>query len=406
MNALILTTQYPNQQEPTRGMYHLQIMRELQTFCDIRVVAPVQYPYPFPPYRIYKDVPDYEVWEGVQTWHPRYAHLPIVGRSATGLLYAKSVWPTVRRLHQTSPFDVIAAYFAYPDGYAAVEMGCKLGVPVVIGVLGSDVNRMLFEGVRKHIVRKTLKEADHVLSVSSALAQRVASVGIDADKIQVITNGVDAGQFCWRDSTQVRQQLGLPLNRRILLFAGWLVELKGLIELVHAIRELVEGAKQGMNGHEDILLTLVGTGPLEPELRELIQKYGLEDHVWLMGARPHEEVALWMNACDLFCLPSWMEGCPNVVVEARASGKPVVASNVGGIPDLIPDARYGLLVPPRDTQALAKALQLALEREWHHETILALAHQHTWRDVARETYQRLQSVAQSHPQRQQKNNTG
>ena len=161
-----------------------------------------------------------------------------------------------------------------------------------------------------------------------------------------------------------------------------------------------------MNGHEDILLTLVGTGPLEPELRELIQKYGLEDHVWLMGARPHEEVALWMNACDLFCLPSWMEGCPNVVVEARASGKPVVASNVGGIPDLIPDARYGLLVPPRDTQALAKALQLALEREWHHETILALAHQHTWRDVARETYQRLQSVAQSHPQRQQKNNTG
>ncbi len=392
MKILVLTTQFPNCQEPTRGMFHLQIMRELQSLSDIRVVAPVQWPYPLNPYRIYKDVPEHEIRDGIETWHPRYMHVPRVGRAATGWLYGKSVWPTVRRLHKGSKFDVIIAYFVYPDGYAAVDIGRKLRIPVVVGALGTDINRLLFEGARKHLVKRTLRRADLLISVSSDLARKMESAGISSGSVRVITNGVDTNHFHWRHPVTVRQQLKLPEKRKIILYAGWLTESKGVLELLEAVRIIVQNALTGQNGHKDLLLALIGTGSLEQTIRDQIVKHNLRNHVLLAGSRPHEEVALWMNACDVFCLPSVMEGCPNVVLEARASGKPVVASNVGGIPDLIPNPHYGLLVPPYDAESLAKALQLALEREWQPEVILELSGKHTWRNVAEETYQCLESV--------------
>ena len=107
----------------------------------------------------------------------------------------------------------------------------------------------------------------------------------------------------------------------------------------------------------------IGAGPLERELKELAAKLALGESVRFWGQRRHEEIPRWMNAVDLFCLPSIREGCPNVLLEALASGKPVVASRVGGIPELVGD-HNAVLVPPGEPEALAAALRTAIAASW------------------------------------------
>jgi glycosyltransferase involved in cell wall biosynthesis len=104
----------------------------------------------------------------------------------------------------------------------------------------------------------------------------------------------------------------------------------------------------------------------------------------MAGRKTSAEIAQWLAACDLFCLPSWAEGCPNVVVEALACGRAVVASRVGGIPELVDSPVKGLLVEPRQTQALTAALDEALRREWD-EAAIGAQSARDWSDCARET---------------------
>lgn len=129
---------------------------------------------------------------------------------------------------------------------------------------------------------------------------------------------------------------------------------------------------------------------MEKELRHLTSQPDLKDHVEFVGNQNPDEVARWLAASNVFCLPSYSEGCPNVVIEALACGRPVVASDVGGIPELM-DSRCGILVPPRDARQLADALAQALDRPWNEDEI-AGSSRRTWQDMARETLDVCRSV--------------
>jgi glycosyltransferase involved in cell wall biosynthesis len=110
----------------------------------------------------------------------------------------------------------------------------------------------------------------------------------------------------------------------------------------------------------------------------------------LTGALPLADVATWLGACDVFTLPSWSEGTPNVVLEALAAGRRVVATDVGGIPDLIPSDEVGTLVPARSPQALAAALTDALARDYDPARVVELGSPGSWDDSARALYQSLE----------------
>jgi glycosyltransferase involved in cell wall biosynthesis len=114
----------------------------------------------------------------------------------------------------------------------------------------------------------------------------------------------------------------------------------------------------------------------------MVKKYGLEDYVMLVGGRRHEEIPIWMNASDIFILPSLKEGFPIVIPEAMACGKPIVATNVGGIPEAIIHNDLGILVNPRDSEELASAMLEALERRWNPEVILKHAEKYSWSNLA------------------------
>jgi glycosyltransferase involved in cell wall biosynthesis len=123
---------------------------------------------------------------------------------------------------------------------------------------------------------------------------------------------------------------------------------------------------------------------LERELTTLIEKKDLGKYVFLAGGKPHSEIPLWINACDVFVLPSLNEGNPTVMFEALGCGKPFVGTKVGGVPEIISSEEYGILVNPADSHDLADKILLALEREWDTAKILTYAEQFTWDTIAKE----------------------
>jgi len=133
---------------------------------------------------------------------------------------------------------------------------------------------------------------------------------------------------------------------------------------------------------KDVLLIIVGSGPLKELLQSMIKKYGLEDYIVLTGGKNHEEIPIWMNASDIFILPSLQEGFPTVIPEAMACGKPIVVTNVGGVPKAITHNNLGILVNPRSREELASAILEALERKWDSEVILKYAEKYSWSNLA------------------------
>jgi teichuronic acid biosynthesis glycosyltransferase TuaC len=258
---------------------------------------------------------------------------------------------------------VLLATWAYPDGCAAVLAARAAGKPCVVKVHGSDVNVVLRTRAARAVASRILPRADAVIAVSRPLAKELVSLGVPRERVHLVLNGVDASRFHPRDRSATRRELGVAEDERLVLFVGRLEPQKGIGELLEAFEQLRARVPRAT-------LALVGHGVATEEVRARVERWG-PGGALMLGARPPGEVAAWMGACDVLTLPSWAEGTPNVVLEALASGRPVVATRVGGIPDVLRDERSGIVVPPRSAGALAGALHDALERPWDEAAIRA-----------------------------------
>lgn len=386
MRLLVMTNLFPSSKEPTRGMYNLQLVRELRHLCELKVVAPLPW-IPVPLARAaryaFSDVPARELIEGIEVFHPRYFMVPKVGPSLYGYSFYISLMRYVRRIRETFPFKALYAPWIYPDGFGGVMMARKLGVPVVVEALGSDINAYTASSpVRRRLIAVALKKSDGVIAVSSPLKEKMTGLGVDGSKITVITNGVDTRLFRPMDARECRIKTGLPPDGKVILFAGNLHPVKGIACLFEAVAGICRA-------RPDVLLAVVGDGPLRGRLEKAAASKGIAGNVLFAGRRPHEDMPVWMNACDVFCLPSLDEGCPNVVLEALSCGKSVVASKVGGIPDIITSPDRGILVPPGDAGKLAGGIVAALASPRGRGTRI----ERDWRTVAREVYGVLRGAA-------------
>ena len=383
MKLLVITNLFPNAVEPARGLFNKQQLRELAKRCELAVVAPVPW---FPRWRVlarfsgwhrFAQVPAHDVIEGIEVFHPRYLVIPKIGRSLSAWWYFLGIARTVRDLHQRGSCDQILATWAYPDVVAASWIARRLDVPLIAKLHGSDINVLARHGLRRRMVAAALRRCAHVIAVSDALKAVVTGWGIPASHVSVIPNGVDGERFRPLDQAACRRRLGLPADERLILFIGHLVPVKRVEDLLEAFRAVVSRS----NGAR-VSLAMVGDGPLRPRLSSRIEADGFRDRVRLVGARPHEEIPLWMNAADVLCLPSRHEGCPNVVVESLACGRPVVGTAVGGIPALLASPGCGLLVPPCDPAALAHALERSLATAWDARAIRRTVESQTWARTA------------------------
>jgi glycosyltransferase involved in cell wall biosynthesis len=186
--------------------------------------------------------------------------------------------------------------------------------------------------------------------------------------VKVIPNGFRSDLFYHRGLKQCRKVLDVPLDKKIILYVGHLFELKGHRYLIEAMQEVVKHKKE-------VLCIILGGGKLKNKLETQIKKGGLNDHIKLVGEKTHEAIPIWMNACDVFVLPSLNEGNPNVMFEALGCGKPFVGTKVGGVPDIITSDDYGLLCEPANPEELAEKILIALDKEWDYEKIREYAEQ-------------------------------
>ncbi len=352
MRVLAITKIFPNALEPLSAPFNRQQFAALGERCELRVMATIPW---FPGAGLVSQwssagklaaVPRHETIAGLDVSHPRTLFLPRLAHAAWGPLYAASIMPALARYR--GRIDVVLGSWAYPDGFAAIVAARMLGVPAVVKLHGSDINQLAKLPGPRRMLAWALPRAARVVAVSRALADEVCELGVPRERVAIVMNGVDSTLFYPRDRAAARAELGLPADARIALYVGNLKPEKGVAELARAwpaVARRVAGAE----------LVVVGGGPLRDEVASQAG-----EHARLVGPQPLDRVPLWMAACDVLVLPSHSEGTPNVALEALASGRRIVATAVGGTPDLITSATLGALVPPRQVDALADALVIAL----------------------------------------------
>lgn len=376
MRIAVVTKIFPSSLEPLSAPFNRQQLSELARQCELEVLEAIPY-VPFSrvtstPARAARlsALPAGERVHGIDVTYVRQLYVPRLGLPIAVPLYLLSLLPHRDRL---SAADVVLATWAYPDGCASALAARAIGKPCVVKVHGSDVNVVLKRRTPRAIAARILPAASAVVAVSRPLADELVRLGVPRDKVHVVANGVDASLFFPRDRTSSRRALALPQDAKIILFVGRLEPEKGVLDLLEAFDEVRARVPNA-------LLALVGEGVSMQDVRIRASR-SRAAAVRVIGALTHQDVATWIGACDALTLPSWAEGTPNVVLEALASGRPVVGTNVGGIPHVIGDPSCGLLVAPRNPRALAEALTAAMLRAWDPEVIRTFG-PGSWRESA------------------------
>ncbi len=374
MRVAVVTKQFPNSQERWLGHSAYQTLRVLATRCDMHVFYPeATYPSFLTP-RSGRKAPLDRSWspEGIDATYIPYSVMPLISRPLNGFAIARRLLPYVRSF---AP-DIVLSYFVYPDGYAAVRIAKALKVPVVVTAVGSDLNRIP-DALCRRLVRNTLRDADFVSTVSQDLCETARLLGADPARSSAKLNGCDTAVFHPQDRAHARESLALEQDADIVVYVGRLDVRKGLVELIEAVAQLAPQRRK-------LRCYIIGDGSDRELLLKTVADHNMARHVTIVPACPSGQVAGWMAASDLVALPSYNEGCPNVVIEALAAGRPVVATNVGGIPELMNDT-CGRMVPPRNVDALARALDDVLMETWDANDMSARLSR-SWTEVSNELF--------------------
>ncbi len=353
---------YPNKIKPNYGNFiHNQVKHLTTLGCDIRVICPVPYAPSFlkvkAKWRYYGEIPSFDVIDNIPIYYPRYITPP--GHWFHGLA-GYSMYKCIKNkvdsiLHDFTP-HIIHTHTATPDGYTGLLLKKRYKIPMVCSLRGSDINLYPFrDKLTMFITKKVLSNADQIISVSHALEKTAEEIVMPLKQIRVLHNGCDFinNSFKEDDRVKIRKNIGISDNESVIIFVGALMRDKGVYELINAFTKI--SAK-----HPAVQLIILGEGPENNSLNKIISNNRLNNKIHLIGSHPHDEVYLWLKASDLFVLPTYNEGLPNALLEAMACGLPVIASKVGGIPEVVKDGENGILIAAKNAGALYQALDQML----------------------------------------------
>ena len=403
MRTLLFSTLYPSSARPLHGVFVETRLREL--LCKGHVLSKVVAPVPWYPstharhgkYAAMAATPRRETHNGIDVLHPRYVVIPKIGMNVTPFFLALSALWALRQLQREGfDFDVIDAHYYYPDGVAAALLGLWFNKPVVITARGTDVNLIPEYRIPRALIRWASGRARASIGVSAALVQRMRSLGMRADCLHVMRNGVDLQRFQLQPQAESRQRLGIK-SGPVLLTVGNLHEHKGQRLAVQALALVRQR-------HPQARLLVVGDGPDREALARAAATLGLADAVHLVGVVPNTELSLWYSAADLLLLASSREGWPNVLLEAMACGTPVVATRVGGVPEIVQTPLVGRVVEERTAAAFAHAVLGMLEQSGAagnqtieaQQPVLQGLHPKTRLQTEKEMRQEVRAYAQSY----------
>ena len=372
MNVLILSHMYPSEINVNAGIFvHEQALALRALGHDVRVISPKGWVPPFlRRFSRHRRVPSSVTRDGLEIGYPRRLTLPraLLGHRNANMMRL-GVARAIKRLHREWRVDVIHAHTVVPDGWAAHAIGKTLGVPVVATAHGADVRELPARGPReRRVVCEAIEGVDQVVAVSGAIRDMAKAIGTPRRPIAVVPNGANADRFFPRPRHDARIELGLDPDEGFILYVGQMKPVKGtdvLTEAMGLLRERADGAPN---------LILIGVGPMRPWMEKRFAELGVVDRTRFMGRIPHDDIPAWFAAADFLVLPSRSEGLPTAACEAAASGRALVATAVGGTPEIVSHEQTGLLVPPEDPAALARAIGWLLDDSALVERLGAAAH--------------------------------
>lgn len=375
IRTLLFSTLYPNSVRMSHGIFVETRLRQLLASgrIETRVIAPVPwFPFrhkAFGNYAKYAAVPRHEVHNGIDVDHPRFSLLPKVGMSMAPASLARAGLKAARQLISDGyNFDLIDAHYFYPDGVAATLIGKALNKPVVITARGSDINLIPQYDHPRRLIMQAAEDCAAMITVSAALKEAIVCLGGTAEKIVVLRNGVDLKLFYPEDRTQARCQWGV--THFALASVGNLIPTKGHQFAIEALQFLPEAE-----------LLIAGQGPHEQHLRDLALRLGVADRVRFLGVLAQAELRSLYSAVDVLVLASEREGWPNVLLEAMACGTPVVAGNVGGIPEIVSTPESGLLLEAGNAISIAAGVNRLRSAMPSREATRAHAEQFSWQST-------------------------
>jgi glycosyltransferase involved in cell wall biosynthesis len=342
--------------------------------AEISRIIPISYLIPF---SVAQKIDLSKKPENVFVFQTPVLYLPTAaGYEKLGRNHLKSVEKVIQK--NFLKFDIIHAHFTWSAGYVGSELRDKYGVPFIITAHGMDIYDLPFTNpFYKDQITRILNNADHIITVSRNNLASIEKLGIKKP-VSVILNGFDDHRFFPMDQITCRQALGLPHDKKILVNVAKLYDvIKGHEILIRAMTEVHKKK-------DDVVCYIVGDGELRSSLEKLIAELHLEQSVKIVGAKPHQQIPLWINAGDIFVLPSLNEGNPTVMFECLGCAKPFIGTRVGGIPETITSDTYGLLSEPGNVQELAGNILSALDRQWDHTAISEYAKQFTWEEISQE----------------------
>jgi teichuronic acid biosynthesis glycosyltransferase TuaC len=362
MNILAISHLFPRVGEERNGIF---VARQLSAMyklgAEIRVLVPLvwcprilRYFNRWKNYDHKREICKFEGIEAVSfpyirppgNWYNRWS----------GLVVFRAIRKKALKLHQKKNFDIIYATDFFPDGDAAVRLAKYMKLPAACLSIGADIN--ITAHSTKAIHRHFVKTA-RVLNGTLACGQSVAN-GIDAvtNRHSLCVYGVvDLEEFSpASDKVSLRKELGLPLNKMVALYAGYIQERKGIYEMLEAFCRIHKV-------EPNVMLCVCGGGEEEMRFTQMVRERNLEHIIRILGEVATDQMNKWMKASDLLVLATHTEGMPNVVMEAMACGLPVVTTAVGGLPEAIGNCEGAILVPPWDVDKFKDAVLKVLRNE-------------------------------------------
>lgn len=374
IRLLVFTSLYPNAAQPRHGRFVEERLRHLVKSGHVAatVVAPVPW-FPFRhrrfgAYAAFARVPECDERYGIRILYPRYPVIPKLGMNLAPSLMYRALLPVVRKLADEQIFDLVDAHYFYPDGVVAARLCAALNKPVVITARGSDINVIARHPKAARKIKWAGARAAAIVAVSNALKDEIVALGTSPDKVMTLRNGVDLERFRPLQRARIRERLSV--TGPVWLAVGNLVEPKGVHIAIAALADA-----------RDVTLLVAGDGPEAGPLAQSAQRLGVADRVRMLGAVEHDALCDYYNAADAVVLASSREGMPNVVLESLACGTPVLATAVGGIPELVACPAAGELMRERTPEALVQAWDALRSRNVDRVVIRNYALTLGWRPV-------------------------
>ena len=357
----IVTGQYPPQLGGVGHSAYRVANMLADRGVDVQVVNFIKHSEPLPFDESYTSIQEGNILvHRVKVYNASLAGHPGASESSVLTRYNREMFDALSYFQQQYNYDIMHAFFLYPAGYIAGQVGKLHGTKVMASIRGNDVGKYIFDPIRMPFIKAALENADYITSVATNLIELAdRAITPISHKAKTILNSINFKRL------EPQKRPALDLNGLVIGSMGLFRYKKGVVYLCKALGELKD--------KYDFTLLLAGDYFKEEDREPHLQYFrenGIADRTIVTGKIPHNEIADYLQLFDIMVFPSlFSEGCPLSMMEGMAMGKPVIGSSTGAIPEIIRDRENGILVPPASAEHLVEALTLMIENTQLRKTL-------------------------------------